>query len=72
MSVIVTKDGIKDLADGTEIPCPTCKRKGRVIDPKCIGKPISYCGPNGERFPTVVCRTCKGEGWIIINNVNNQ
>jgi hypothetical protein len=47
-----------------KIPCPTCKRLGRVPKAFPQGALIAYCGPNGERVPHETCRTCNGEGWI--------
>ena len=44
--------------------CPTCNGKGSIPDPKCIGIPMAYCGPNGERCPEVMCQSCNGSGWI--------
>lgn len=63
----VTANGIVTNArNGMEVPCPTCHRKGRVIRADCIGVPMSYCGPNGERFPMETCRTCSGTGWVFM------
>lgn len=45
------------------ILCPTCGGKGSIPDPKCTG-PVSYSGPNGEAYPTVICKTCFGVGWV--------
>ena len=28
--------------------CPTCFGKGSIPDPKCVGVPMLYSGPNGE------------------------
>ncbi len=45
------------------ILCPTCNGKGRIPDPTIDG-PLSYCGPDGEGWPLVTCRTCNGTGWV--------
>lgn len=46
------------------ILCPTCAGKGGIPDPKLIGVPMQYLGPNGEGCPQVMCRTCSGTGWV--------
>lgn len=46
------------------VPCPTCKRLGRVPKAFPPGTAMGYCGPNGERVPYESCRTCSGSGWI--------
>lgn len=43
--------------------CPVCNGKGRVPDPTIEG-PWCYAGPNGERWPMVICQNCWGEGWV--------
>lgn len=43
--------------------CPTCGGKGTINDPKITGT-ISYCGPNGENCPQVICQSCGGTGWV--------
>ncbi len=47
-----------------KILCPTCDGKGTIDDPKCIGRVMSYSGPNGETCPQVTCQSCYGEGWV--------
>lgn len=44
--------------------CPTCCGRGSIVDPKCYGMIIGYCGPNGETMPMIMCQTCGGSGWI--------
>lgn len=44
--------------------CPTCCGKGSIPDPKLIGVPMCYVGPNGEGCPHVFCQTCSGSGWV--------
>ncbi len=64
--VVITSNGIVNNANnGVEIPCPTCKAKGSIPDPKYFGKMMMYCGPDGERVPHISCRTCSGSGWIF-------
>lgn len=46
------------------IPCPTCKRLGKIPKAFPDGTVLAYCGPNGEACPYEVCQTCGGEGWI--------
>lgn len=46
-----------------ELLCPTCHGKGKIPDPVPEG-PMSYCGPNGEAWPMICCRTCHGTGWV--------
>lgn len=46
------------------ILCPTCGGKGSIPDPKCIGIPMLYVGPNGEGCPYVFCNSCGGTGWV--------
>lgn len=46
------------------ILCPTCGGKGSIPDPKCLGIPMGYVGPNGEVCPYVFCQTCSGGGWV--------
>lgn len=64
---VITGSGIAVDENKVEVPCPTCKRKGRVPDPKYFGIPMGYCAPNGDRVPHIPCRTCNGEGWILID-----
>jgi DnaJ-class molecular chaperone len=68
----VTEDGriLKNISNEREVICPTCKGKGTVNNPKLRGKPMSYCDKNGNSFPQVDCRTCNGEGWVLI--ISNQ
>jgi len=40
--------------------CPTCRGKGSIPDPKYIGVPMFYCGPNGERCPTLLVKRVEG------------
>lgn len=47
-----------------KVPCPTCKRLGRVPRAFPTGTVLAYCGLNGERVPYETCQTCQGEGWI--------
>lgn len=65
-NIVVGSDGILvDISEGSEIPCPTCKMKGRIPDPKYFGKPVAYYNPiTGDSFPHISCRTCKGAGWV--------
>lgn len=49
------------------ILCPTCNGTGTISDPKCIGKCMCYSGPNGETIPQVMCQTCWGSGWILVD-----
>ena len=44
--------------------CPTCFGKGSIPDPKCVGVPMLYSGPNGEGCPYVFCNSCSGTGWV--------
>jgi hypothetical protein len=46
------------------IPCPTCKRLGKVSKAFPAGTAMSYCGPDGERWPHETCQTCMGSGWV--------
>ena len=46
------------------ILCPTCSGKGSIPDPKLIGIPMNYSGPNGDGCPYVFCQTCSGSGWV--------
>jgi DnaJ-class molecular chaperone len=47
-----------------KVLCPTCHGKGTIPDPKCSGMAMSYCGPNGEGVPQVICQSCGGTGWV--------
>jgi len=47
-----------------KILCPTCHGKGSIPDPKLVGVPMGYCGPNGEGCPDVFCQSCGGSGWV--------
>lgn len=66
-NTVITSNGIiANVSGGAEIPCPTCKMKGRVIDPACYGKTISYYNPiTGDTLPHITCRTCNGTGWVF-------
>lgn len=68
-NIHVNNDGriLKDISAKMEIPCPTCSGRGKITDPKTIGRVIGYCGINGETAPQVSCRTCGGEGWVLTN-----
>ncbi len=45
--------------------CPTCRGKGRIPDPNCIGRLMMYCNPHtGDSFPHIPCRSCGGDGWV--------
>lgn len=44
--------------------CPTCGGKGSIPDPKCVGIPMLYVGPNGEGSPYVPCQSCGMQGWV--------
>lgn len=46
------------------VPCPTCGGIGRIAQPMPPGTVMMYCGPNGESWPMIGCRTCGGTGWI--------
>ena len=46
------------------ILCPTCGGKGSIPDPKCVGIPMFYVGPNGEGCPYIHCNSCGGTGWV--------
>lgn len=58
---------LKDISDKKEVPCPTCSGKGKITDPKNIGKIMGYCGVDGETAPQIICRTCGGQGWVLTN-----
>ena len=62
---VVTNEGniLKDISDKKEIPCPTCKGKGTLPDPNMKTGFYTYKHP-----PRVDCRTCDGEGWVIVSN----
>lgn len=44
--------------------CQVCGGKGRITNPECYGQFMAYCGPNGERAPTIVCPNCQGERFV--------
>ena len=46
------------------VPCPMCKRLGRVPKAYPDGTVMAYCGPNGESWPHETCQTCMGSGWV--------
>lgn len=66
----ITNEGrmLKDISDKKEVICPTCAGQGSIPDPQNIGKVMGYCGRNGETQPHIPCRTCGGEGWVLINS----
>lgn len=47
-----------------KVPCPECRGKGEINDPKYIGRPMMYCGPNGEGCPQMKCPFCHGERFV--------
>ncbi len=47
-----------------QVLCPTCHGNGSIPDPKNVEETMSYCGPNGESVPYIICQTCNGTGFL--------
>lgn len=46
-------------------PCPTCKGKGSINDPACVGRVMGYYNPHtGDCCPQIMCQSCAGSGWV--------
>lgn len=66
----VSSDGevITDVTDGAEIPCPTCKGKGKILDPKLKRGGYGYVYMH-EADKYCECRTCSGSGWVFVKQL---